>query len=97
MLKYIPKTGDESEIEVENILQPLNSGSGLVCEDLDQVWPGLVSGRLEGVIVELLDAVGDPRSTWVRVRAPLIPEVALVELPPKKACLSRTTTLPPLR
>lgn len=23
-------------------------------------------------------------STWVRVRAPLMPEVALVELPPKK-------------
>ena len=28
---------------------------------------------------------GTPLAIWVRVRAPLIPEVALVELPPRRA------------
>lgn len=53
------ETGDEGEVEVEDILQPLDGGGGLVGQDLDQVGTGLVTGRLEGVIVELLDAVLD--------------------------------------
>ena len=32
---------------------------------------------------------------WVRVRAPLMPEVALVELPPRKLFLSSSNTRPP--
>lgn len=54
-----PETGDESEVEVENILQPLNGGGRLVCQDLDQVGAGLVTGGLESIFVELLDAVLD--------------------------------------
>lgn len=56
---YIPKTGNEGKVEVEDILEPLNGGSGLVGEDLDEVGPGLVTGRLEGIIVELLNGVLD--------------------------------------
>lgn len=40
-------------------MEPLNSSRRLVCEDLDQVWPGLVACGFEGIIVELLDAVLD--------------------------------------
>jgi len=58
-LAVTTQTGDESEVEVEDILQPLNGGSGLVGKDLDQVGAGLVPSRLEGVLVELLDAVLD--------------------------------------
>jgi hypothetical protein len=36
-----------------------------------------------------------PSLICVFVRAPLIPEVALVELPPRNAFLSKTTTRPP--
>ncbi len=56
---YIPKAGDEGEVKVEDILEPLNGSSGLVGEDLDEVRAGLVTGRLEGILVELLDAVLD--------------------------------------
>jgi len=38
-------------------LQPLNGGSRLVSKDLDEVGSGLITGRLQGVIVELLYAV----------------------------------------
>lgn len=55
----LPKTGDEGEVEVEDILEPLDSGSGLVGQDLDEIGTGLITGRLEGIIVELLDAVAD--------------------------------------
>ena len=53
------ETGDESEVEVEDILQPLDGGGGLVGQDLDQVRTGLVTGRLESIFVELLDTVLD--------------------------------------
>lgn len=53
------ETGDEGKVEVEDILQPLDGGSGLVGQDLDQVGTGLVTGGLEGIFVELLDAVLD--------------------------------------
>ena len=33
--------------------------------------------------------------TWVLVPEPLMPEVALVEFPPQKGLLSRSSTLPP--
>lgn len=55
----LPKTGDESEVEVKDILQPLDGSSRLVGQDLDEVRTGLVTGRLEGIVVELLDAVTD--------------------------------------
>ena len=57
--KCLPKSGHKRQVEVENILQPLNGSGGLVCEDLDEVGSGLVTGRLEGIIVELLYAVLD--------------------------------------
>lgn len=53
------ETGDEGEVEVEDILQPLDGGGRLVGQDLDEVGTGLVTGRLEGIVVELLDAVLD--------------------------------------
>lgn len=53
------ETGDEGEVEVEDILQPLDGGGGLVGQNLDQVGTGLVTGGLEGIFVELLDAVLD--------------------------------------
>ena len=40
-------------------MQPLDSGSGLVGEDLDEIRTSLVASRLEGIIVELLYAVCD--------------------------------------
>ena len=51
------ETGHEGQVEVEDVLQPLNSSGGLVGENLDQLGASLVSGGLEGIIVELLDAV----------------------------------------
>jgi hypothetical protein len=53
------QSGDEGEIEVEDILQPLDGGGGLVGQNLDEVGAGLITGGLEGVLVELLDAVGN--------------------------------------
>jgi hypothetical protein len=53
------QTGDQGEIEIEDILQPLDGGGGLVGQDLDQVWTGLVTGGLEGILVEGLDAVAN--------------------------------------
>ena len=53
------QTGNESEVEVEDVLQPLDGGSGLVSKDLDQVGARLVTSGLEGVVVELLDTVFD--------------------------------------
>lgn len=44
MWKNLPETGDKSEIEVEDVLQPLNGGSGLVGKDLDEVRASLVTG-----------------------------------------------------
>lgn len=40
-------------------MQPLDGRGGLVCEDLDQIGTCLVTGRLEGIIVELLDTVAN--------------------------------------
>jgi hypothetical protein len=55
----LPKTRNKSEVEVEHILQPLNGSGGLVGKHLNEVRPRLVTGGLEGVIVELLHAVLD--------------------------------------
>lgn len=55
----IPETRDEGKVEVELVLKPLNGGGGLVGQDLDEFRTGLVTGRLKGIIVKLLDAVGD--------------------------------------
>ena len=55
----VPKTRDEGEVEVELILEPLDGSGGLVGQDLDEVGTGLVTGGLEGIIVKLLDAVGN--------------------------------------
>lgn len=40
-------------------MKPLNSSGRLVCQDLDEIRPGLVSRGFYRVIVELLDAVLD--------------------------------------
>lgn len=58
-IRNSPEPGNKGEVEVENILQPLDGSSGLVCEDLDQIGTRLISGGFEGIIVESLDAVGD--------------------------------------
>lgn len=55
----LPKSGDQRQVKVEHILKPLNGSSGLVCEDLDKVGTSLLTSRLEGIIVELLDGVAD--------------------------------------
>lgn len=55
----LPQSGDQCQVKVEHVLEPLNGGSGLVCEDLDEVRTSLLTSRLEGVIVELLDGVAD--------------------------------------
>lgn len=54
-----PKTRNKSQVEVEDILQPFDGGGGLVGKDLDQLGTSLVSGGLDGVLVEGLDAVVD--------------------------------------
>lgn len=55
----LPKSGDQCQVKVEHVLKPLNGSSGLVCEDLDEVGTSLLTSRLEGIIVELLDGVAD--------------------------------------
>ena len=55
----LPKARDEGQIQVENVLQPLDGRGRLVGQYLDEVRAGLVTGRLHGIIVELLDAVLD--------------------------------------
>jgi hypothetical protein len=40
----LPKSGDESQVQVEDVLQPLNGGGGLVGQDLDEVGTSLVTG-----------------------------------------------------
>lgn len=57
--RNLPKSRDQSQVKIENILEPLDGAGGLVGENLDQVGPGLVTSRLEGVVVELLDAVAN--------------------------------------
>jgi hypothetical protein len=59
IVSNVPQPRNESEVQVEDVHQPLNGGSRLVGQNLDQVWPRLVSRRLECVIVELLDAVAN--------------------------------------
>ena len=56
-LRVTAQTRHEGQVEVEDVLQPLNGGSGLVGEDLDEIGTSLVTSRLHCVIVELLDAV----------------------------------------
>lgn len=53
----IPKSRNQSQIKIEDILQPLNGSSRLVSEDLDEVWSGLVTGRLQCIFIKLLNAV----------------------------------------
>lgn len=55
----VPQSRNEGQIQVEHIHEPLDRRGGLVGEDLDQIRPRLVSCRLEGVIVELFDAIRD--------------------------------------
>lgn len=56
----IPKTRDKSEIKAKYILQPLNSRSRLIGENLDKIWPRLVTCRFQGILIKLLDTVRDP-------------------------------------
>ena len=86
-----PETRNESQIEVEDVHQPLDGCGRLVGQNLDQVRPRLVSRRLQCVIVELLDAVANLVVNLCPCRAPLIPDVALVELPPMKSGPSQKT------
>lgn len=54
-----PETRNQGKIEVENILQPFHSSSRFVGKDLNQVRASLISGGLEGIFVESLDAILD--------------------------------------
>ena len=56
----LPEPRNQSQVEVEDILQPLDGSSRLVGQDLDQIGASLVPRRLEGIFVELLDAILDP-------------------------------------
>ena len=56
---YSPETRNESQVKVKDIHQPLDGCGRLVGQDFDQVWPRLVSCRLQCVIIELLDAVAN--------------------------------------
>lgn len=56
---YSPQTGHQSQVQVEDVLQPFDGRGRLVGEDLDQLWTSLVSGGLESILVELLDTVLD--------------------------------------
>ncbi|KAH6609442.1 hypothetical protein Trco_002788 [Trichoderma cornu-damae] len=55
----VASSGDQRQVEVEYILKPLDGSGGLVGQNLDEVWASLVTSRLQGVVVELLDAVAD--------------------------------------
>ena len=50
---------DEGKVKAENVLQPFDSRGGLVGKDFDEVWSGLISSGLDGVVVELLDGVAN--------------------------------------
>lgn len=56
---YLPKPRNKGKIQVEDILQPFDGRGGFVGQDLDEVWPCLVAGRFQGVIVELFNTVLD--------------------------------------
>ena len=58
-LRVAAEPRDEGQVEVEDILQPLHSGGGLVGQHFDEIRPCLVACRFDGVVVELLDAVAD--------------------------------------
>ena len=57
MAQNVPQSRYQGQVQVEDILEPLDGGSRLVREYLDEVRPRLVTGRLESVVVELLDAI----------------------------------------
>lgn len=59
--RYAPETRNQGQVEVEDILEPLDGRSRLVGQDLDQVGTSLVARRLEGIFVELLDAILDTK------------------------------------
>ena len=50
---------NEGQVEVEDILQPLDGRRGLVCQNLDEVRSRLVTGRFEGIFIKLLNAVAN--------------------------------------
>lgn len=56
---YEPQTRDESQVEIKDILQPFDGGSGLVGENLDEFGTSLISGGFEGIFVESLHTVAD--------------------------------------
>lgn len=58
------ETGDEREIELELILEPLDGRCRATGEDLDEVGAEHFTGRSGGVIVECLDRVLDAK-LWV--------------------------------
>lgn len=86
----IPETRDEGEVEVELVLEPLNGGGGLVGQDLDEVGTGLVTGRLEGIIVKLLDAVGDASVNLRPCESTVDTRGSLGRVSTEKACKGRT-------
>ena len=55
----LPKSRDQCQIQVENILQPFNGSSGFVGKDLDEIRSRLVTGGLQSIVVELLHGVLD--------------------------------------
>ncbi|KAI6760657.1 hypothetical protein HG530_009517 [Fusarium avenaceum] len=86
----IPETRDEGEVEVELVLEPLNGGGGLVSQDLDEVRTSLVTGRLEGIIVKLLDAIGDASVNLRPCESTVDTRGSLGRVSTEKACKGRT-------
>jgi len=55
----LPEARDQSQVQVEDILEPLDGSGRLISQDFNQIRPSLVPSRLHGIIVELLDTVGN--------------------------------------
>ncbi len=53
----VPEPRNECQIQVEDILEPLDCCRRLVRQDFDQIRPRLIAGGLQGIIVKLLHAV----------------------------------------
>lgn len=56
------ETRDEGQIQLELVLQPLDSRGRATSEDLDEIGAEHVTGRLGGVVIEGFDRVLDAES-----------------------------------
>jgi hypothetical protein len=98
-LAVATKSSNLGKVEVEFVLQPVDSIPGTASQDGDKVVTSKVTSLRNGLVTKtvcmefrltdflvsskkILELSWMPRSCWLWVPAPLIPEVALVEFPP---------------